>query len=171
MKTLNWLLVLFFIVLLVDIGCTIKANYEYEKKIESYWALADKASSIPKKLEGIDKFVIALDNAGMKGEYNALILSTPNNSFDANFDALKSLQTRMHEIEHMDVNSFQYQTALSQITEQEQGQAHAMLSVFKGTYWKAHYILLWDWIGTINWILCIGGIGAIVLFKFVASDL
>lgn len=47
----------------------------------------------------------------------------------------------------MDANFFQYNTAIQQITQQEQGEAIDMLSVFQGCWYKENYILLWDWIG------------------------
>jgi hypothetical protein len=68
------------------------------------------------------------------------------NSFDMNFDALKTLQVRLHEIEKMDITSFQYQTAIQQITSQEQGDAMSMLTVFEGTWFKENHFLLWGWV-------------------------
>lgn len=140
-------------ILTLDIFYSIVGNYQYNRQYECYWSLADKASTIPKKSEGIDKFVSALQNSGFNGKYNAIYLKTPDNSFDYNFEALKSLQLRMHEIEKMDVTSFQYQTAIQQITQQEQSEAKEMLSVFSGIWWKDNYIMLWDWIGIIQIII------------------
>jgi predicted RND superfamily exporter protein len=142
-------------------------KYDYENDYLSYWHLADKSSTIPKKAEYIDKFVTVLEKSNMEGEYNALILKTPNNSFDSNMEALKSLQSRLQEVQGMDVTSFQYQTAIQQITEQEQGEAGDMLKVFHGIWWKTHHFLLWDWVGFINWalsgIMCISGL--LITFK------
>jgi len=127
------------------------SNYKYEKEYSSYWDLADKASTIPKKLEGIDKFVTNLENSGLQGKYNALYLQTANNSFDKNFEAIKSLQLRLHEIAGMDITSFQYNTAIEQITKQEQGEeAKETLQVFRGIWGKEYYFWLWDWIGLIQ---------------------
>lgn len=135
-------------VLTLDGAFAIFSNFEYKRDYQSYWNLAEKASSLPKKLEGIDKFVARLENSGsMHGKFNAIYMETPDNSFDENLQALKSLQIRMHEIEKMDVKSFEYQTAMQQITQQEQNEAGAMLSVFSGIWMKEHYFLLWDWVG------------------------
>jgi uncharacterized protein YqgV (UPF0045/DUF77 family) len=131
----------------------IKGNYEYEKQYLSLWNLADKASTIPQKSDYINKFVQSLERSGLNGEYNAVFLKTLDNSFDKNLEAIKSLQKRLVEIQGMDVTSFAYQTAIQQITQQEQGEAHNMLSVFKGVWWKSNHPFLWDWIGTINIIL------------------
>jgi len=132
---------------ITDILFYIKADYEYSKEYESYWDLSVKASSLSKKIEGIDKFVGQLEKSGLQGKHNALFLETPNNSFDENFQALKSLQIRLHEIEHMNIKSFEYQTALQQITQQEQNEADGMLHVFSGVWCKDNYFFLWDWIG------------------------
>ena len=157
MKTLGIILTLGSILLLgIDIYKGVIGNYEYNNKYECYWSLADKASTIPKKAEGIDKFVNALENSGFKGKYNAIFLQTPDNSFDYNFEALKSLQLRMHEIEKMDITSFQYQTAIQQITQQEQGEAKEMLSEFSGIWWKENHFMLWNWVCLVQVLLLIG---------------
>jgi len=111
---------------------SVVADWSYEQSISSPWKLADKASTIVQKANYIDQFVVALENAKLNGTNNAIWLKTPNNSFDSNLEQLKTLQTRLHEIERMDVTSFQYQTAIQQITQQEQGEAKAMLGVFEG---------------------------------------
>jgi hypothetical protein len=145
------------IVSLIGFICTITmdivGSYQYERDYQSYWNLADKASTIEQKAEYIDKYVNAIENGDMSG-YNAIIFTTPDNSFDQNLIALKSLQGRLHEISKMNVNSFEYQTAISQITEQEQGEAYKMIKTFEGIWWKCHYILLWDWIGTLTIAIC-----------------
>ena len=142
----------------------IRGTYQYEKKFNSYWSLADKASTIQKKGEYIDKFVEVLSKGGFEGKYNALVFTTPDNSFDANFEALKTLQQRLHEIEKMDITSFQYQTAISQITQQEQGEAHAMLSVFSGIWWKENHFMLWNWIAAtqIVFFIVLGIVGIFI---------
>lgn len=127
--------------------------YEYKKLYSSYWSLAEKQSSIEEKSFYIDKFFRALQVSSMHGQYNAVFLKTPNNSFDMNLEALKSLQVRLNEIKKMDVSSFQYQTAIQQITAQEQGEAKNMLNVFSGVWWKTNHIMLWNWICIIHCLI------------------
>lgn len=147
---------------------SVRGNYEYEAAIAAEWSLADKSSTIPAKKEHLDKFVAALEGQGFQGQYNAIIYPTPDNSFDTNLAALKTLQGRLHEIEKMDVTSFQYQTAIQQITAQEQGEAQKMLQVFEGVWWKTHHFMAWDWIQII-WVLfgllllIVGGTAAFVI--------
>jgi predicted negative regulator of RcsB-dependent stress response len=158
------LIVICSMLLLMDIGFGIYSDYQYTKTIKSYWNLADKASSIEQKVVGIDKFIQALEKSELQGQYNAIIFTTPDNSFDQNFIAVKSLQKRMHEIQTMDVTSFQYNTAIQQITQQEQGEANDMMQVFRGCWYKEHYFLLWNWICGLQVIMtCLVLISGIVL--------
>jgi hypothetical protein len=147
MRTIGIILtVISSVIIVIDIAVGILGHYQYSKQYESYWELSVKASSIEKKKEAIDKFVQALEKSNLNSKYNTLFLETPNNSFDENFAALKSLQIRLHDISKMDIKSFEYQTALQQITGQEQNEAAAMLSVFSGIWWKENHFFLWDWI-------------------------
>lgn len=134
------------IFLLIDACVGIVGCYQIEKNIFSYWNIADKASTIEKKSEYIDKFVEAIEKQNFEGKYNALVLTTPDNGYEYNFIALKSFQDRLRQIENMDIKSFEYQTAIQQITSQEQGEAAPMLKVFQGLWWKENHIMLWNWI-------------------------
>ena len=142
-----WLVVMIFF---ATIG-----NYHYERDYESYWNLAEKASTIQQKAVYIDKFVSGFKDKGFEGDYNAVFFKTPDNSFDKNLEALQSLKTRLDEIQKMNVASFEYQTAIQQITAQEQGEAQSMLDVFSGIWWKNNYIFLWDWIAVVEVFFCI----------------
>jgi hypothetical protein len=137
------LIVVWITVLIVS---SVRDSYQYEREIHSYWSLADKSSTIAAKASYLDRFVSVLEAQGLGGTYDAIIYPTPDNSFDANLQALKSLQGRLHEIQQMNVTSFEYQTAIQQITAQEQGEAKAMLDVFEGAWYKQRHFLLWGWI-------------------------
>lgn len=131
-----------------DIG----ANYRYEKKYTQLWELSDKSSTIPAKQQYITQFVATLKTGRTNGEFadhNALFLKTPNNEFDANLKALETLAGRLNEIQGMDPSSFQYNTAIQQITAQEQGEAHQLLSVFQGCWRLNNCFTLWQWVGGI----------------------
>jgi vacuolar-type H+-ATPase subunit I/STV1 len=164
MRTLGTILVLIGCIgITADIVVGVVASYQYSKEYASYWELSVKASSIEKKIEGIDKFVHALDNAKLNGKHNALVLKTPDNSFDENLAALKSLQLRLHDISKMDIKSFEYQTALQQITQQEQNEAEGMLGELKDIWFLNNYFILWNWIGILQVLFfvaaCLVGIG------------
>ena len=135
------------------------SDYQYNKQIASYWHIADKCSTLSKKSEYLDKFVDALDSGNFKGRHNSVFFKTPDNSFDNNFIAVLSLKTRLHEISKMSPISFEYQTAIQQITAQEQGEAKEMLHVFKGVWYSVNYTLLWDvylWLMILLEILILG---------------
>lgn len=152
MKYVGIVLVVIAVVwFILGVRAEIIRYYEYQNKYQSYWELADKSSTIEEKSNYINKFVNALINSGLEGENDAIIYKIPTNSFDNNLRALKSLQQRLEEIKTMDIKSFEYQTAIQQITAQEQGEAVAMLDVLHGCWVKSNYPLLWDWIGAIFW--------------------
>lgn len=157
MSTLSKVLAVIFLAMLVVLVGTIVTHireaYRYDREIGSYWSLADKASTITQKSEYVDKFVAALESQHLDGEYNALLFATPDNSFDKNIEALRSLQWRLREIQTMNPASFEYQTAIQQITAQEQGEASVMLSDLGGCWWKRNHILLWDWIAFVNYFV------------------
>lgn len=146
----------------------VNAHYQYERRVASFWNLSVKASTITAKADYLDQFVAAVDSARLSGN-NALLFPTPDNSVEQNVATLKTLQHRMAEIRGMDVQSFAYQQAISQVTAQEQDEAQAMLGVIKGAWYLTHHPLLWDWINVVLYLV-IGGCAVIPGFV-ILSDL
>lgn len=143
------------------------ADYEYSNQIESFWSLSVKASTLEQKTTYLDQFVSAIGNARLSPN-DAVFLKTPDNSVEQNLIALKSLQNRMHEIKAMDVQSFQYQQAISQITAQEQGEAEHLLGVIEGAWYLENHPLLWQWYDLLKWLtLFVFGLTGVGL---IASD-
>lgn len=125
------------------------ANYQWENQYSNSWSLADKSSTIEAKSMHIDKFIELLEAGNAKGDFashDALFMKTPNNSFENNLNALKTLSSRLHELKDMDPDSFQYNTAIQQITQQEQGEAQAMMNVIGNCWCLANYPIVWGWI-------------------------
>lgn len=150
------------IALIAYIAFAFSAFNDYSNQHANYWDLADKSSSIEDKYIYIDKMVESLESSNLQGHHNALLYKNPSNNFDNNLKALTSLRDRLNEIKCMNVSSFEYQTAMSQITAQEQGEAEAMLAVIQGCWFKEHHFFLWNWIAVvivigIIVISCIGG--------------
>lgn len=130
----------------------ILASYRFEKAYGQLWSLADKSSTITAKQQHIAQFVSALEQGYAKGEFSshdAIWLDTPNNAFTNNLEALKTLSGRLVEIQGMNPSSFEYNTAIQQITAQEQGEANRMIGVFEGCYALKNYPGCWDWIGSV----------------------
>lgn len=173
MKSLifGWVsLVITIIWFTINIISEIRREYLYTNEFESYWELADKSSTIEEKSRYINLFVESLEKSGLQGEYNAVFYKTPTVSFDKNLLALKSLQQRLEEIKTMDIRSFEYQTAIQQITGQEQGEASEMLSVLHGCWTKNNYFFYWTWVGGINWCLWTCLLIAMVVSFFIYAD-
>lgn len=161
-RTIGAILIVLGLILFVNqVRLEIVSKYAYEKTYGNLWSLADKSSTIPAKQDYINKFVTVLKAGKEKGDfsdYNAMWLKTPDNQFDANLKALETLAGRLKEIQNMDPTSFQYNTAIQQITAQEQGEAHALMGVFSGCYFMASWFLVWGWVGAVMMI------GSIVVF-------
>lgn len=154
MKTVAVLLIVFGFIFTIGRGVMrIYVNYEYTNEVECNWDLADRASTLAQKAEYIDKFVKALEKCNLEGTNSALFLQTPETDFNENMKALKSLQNRLIEISKMDESDFAYQTALQQITEQEQGEAYAMLGHLKDCWKKENYYTIWNPIIAIGFII------------------
>ena len=159
------------------LGCQIQqkvvANYQFEKAYLYAWNLADKSSTIEAKAGYISQFVEKLENG--KTDFsanNAVWLKTPDNSFEMNLTALKTLNSRLHEIMKMDVKSFEYQTAIQQITAQEQGEATNLIDTIKGCWVKENHPIVWEWYQLI-WVgIAVSCLLAIfVMFYFWMDDL
>ena len=164
MKLFSWTLVIVGIALAIwmIIGAVI-AGYQYENDYYYAWSLADKSSDLQSKSKYITEFRTNLEIGYMRGDfasYDVLFLKTNDNSFERNLEALKSLEKRIIEIQLMDVKSFEYNTAIQQITSQEQGEAQPMLKNFKNCYLFASYPYLWR----IFLVLSILLIGAVICF-------
>jgi len=136
------LIIFSFISLLILIFLYYFVEYTFDKIALSYWKLADKSSTLEAKSYYIDKFVESLENLKFS-EYNAIFFKTPNNNVRKNLETLKTLQNRLKKAKQMDVNSFEYQKAIEQITAQEQGEAKGMIDTIKGGWKLANYPLFW----------------------------
>ena len=143
----------------------VRANYVFSRDFLSTWNLAEKSSSIPAKSLLIGEFVGNLEsNKNMFARNNAVFLPTPDNAFENNLKAVETLRDRLNEIKVMDPTSFQYNTAIQQITAQEQGEATGLLTTLCGCYMLSNYPLVWNWIG-ISWIM----LGLLLCIVVIAS--
>ena len=132
-----------------------KADIQWNEAAGKYWTLADRASTLEAKRTNINLFVSAIDKLNLKGTHNTIFFEQELNGFDANFTALKTLQTRLAEMNGMDQNSMAYQQAIQQITAQEQGDAEEMIGNIYGCWMKDQHMLLfgcvvgWLWLAVI----------------------
>jgi len=143
--------VIFLVFLIIQ---AVIANYNYERKYLSYWELSDRSSTILAKEQYITQFVDAISQDRSNfADYNAVFLKTPQNNFDKNLQAVTTLRDRLKDIEGMNESDFAYQTAIQQITAQEQGQAGNLLGVIQGTYYLNSYPFQWNWIAGIVYLI------------------
>jgi len=161
--------ILIILVAVVGIGTYIGLNiyygYQYDNTIGSYWNLSVKASDLDVKSQYLDQFIGAIEAANLSGN-DALIFKTPDNSYTQNFNALLSLQTRMHAFVGQDPTTMAYQQAISQITAQEEDDNSSTINVINDLWWKSNHYFFWNpfyvlgiWIG----LLLLGGIGGFVI--------
>lgn len=168
MKTCkNIALIIGLLMAVIMIRAEVLSRYRFNKTYMQLWELADRSSTIPAKQKYVAEFVAALSAGNTNGDFaanDAVWLKTPANSFASNLEALKTLASRLDEIQKMSPTSFEYNTAIHQITQQEQGEAGAMLTVFRGCYVLAGYPVVWDWIGMLWFIITI-----VLLIFYVAA--
>ena len=171
--SIKWLLrgVLCFLVWAIMCGYQLQqiimAKYRFERDYLSKWELADKSSTIEAKAIYIGQFVGAIEsNVTDFSEYNVLYLKTANNSFAQNLAALKTLNVRLQEIMKMDIKSFEYQTAIQQITQQEQGEAQGLLDTIYGCWVKEKYPVAWEWYKALYLLITL-----CLLFLWIASGI
>jgi hypothetical protein len=143
----GWLFAIAFIVILILlITSGINADRTYRSKYGSYWQLADRSSTLQAKEQYVTQFVNNIQaHRSEFVDYNAVIVQTPDNNFDNNLNAVITLRDRLHTIQQMNESSFEYQTAIQQITGQEMGQADAMMSDIEGSWYLKNYPCLWSW--------------------------
>lgn len=162
-------------IIIVFAALSVMAKYNFENNYLYLWNLADKSSTIEAKQEYIEEFSNKL-RAGITNEdfskHNAIFLKTPDNQLENNVRALETLADRLEEIQGMNPNSFEYNTALQQITSQEHGEAGNMIGVIKGCYVLSNYVLVWNWIGGIfitAGLIC--SVFSLVASIYIASEL
>ena len=152
------------------------AHYKYEKNYSQLWELADKSSTIQAKQQYISQFVSALKigkTNDMFADNDAIFLKTPNNSFESNLKAVETLSSRLMEIQNMDPKTFEYNTAIQQITAQEQGEAHKLIEIFYSCYKLSNYFIVWGWIGgffiTVSVLFTVVGLGGL-MFEYLEGN-
>jgi maltodextrin utilization protein YvdJ len=142
---------------LLFVGIAIRGSAiknEYTQSYEKHWQLADKSSTLDVKKAKIGQFVASIEeNRGDFADHSAVFFKNDGNSLTANLEALKTLLERLTQIEGMDPKSFEYNTAIQQITQQEQGEAHAMLRVIEWCWGLENHFFFYS---ALNIVVMIG---------------
>lgn len=145
------------IVLYIIFG--ISSMNKYDTDFGANWQLSKSAATIEQKSIYIDKFVQDIEKGGFEGKFDAIFNPNDNNSYEQNLIVLKTLQQRLHELKILPMTSFDYNTALQQLTVQQDRISNNMIYTFSGIWYKEHHFLLWNWICFVG--ICFFSIGII----------
>ncbi len=108
--------------------------YLYDVEIGQNVSLADDASTAVKKLEYLEKFSVAV-RAKITRNQARFIFKRERLTRDKQLEILETLQTRLREAVSMDPTSFEYQTAMGQITGQEFDHALGEINGIMSSCW------------------------------------
>jgi len=129
---------------------SVRASYQYDNQIGSYWSLSQKASTLQGRAQYFNEYVSAIESANLSGN-DAIFLKTPDNSYEQNLAALKTAQQRFQDVQSIDPTSFQYSQTMQQI----EGAGAQSLDVFRDLWYLKYYPLLWSWIWTTELITAV----------------
>lgn len=118
----------------------VQGNLAWIRGPGAAWEFADRASTLEEKHRLISEFVQKLEAAGLEGEHSQTFFQTPENSFDYNMKALRSLRDRLAVSKGMAVTSVEYQMAMQQVTAQEQGEAANMIGSLRECWIRDQYM-------------------------------
>lgn len=91
----------------------------FDRESGSYCKLAYDASDIHKKIEYFDECSIKLQAMQLTGN-SVWWFYKPDNKISEAYEVMESLKTRMHNLEAMKKDSFEYQKGLEQVEEEIQ---------------------------------------------------
>lgn len=97
---------------------TYSYTYRYDVAIGQHARLADDASTASKKLEYLEKYVGAVGEHITRNDAR-FIFKRERLTRDVQLEVLQTLVQRLGEAAKMDPQSFEYQTAMQQLTTQE----------------------------------------------------
>jgi len=98
---------------------SIRNGYMWENTVNSYFELADRASSIDKKLEYLKQYRAALMEKGLNAGQSRYVRPTPASDLSNQMIILDTLIIRMEDAQKLSSSSLEYQQAIKQITTDE----------------------------------------------------
>lgn len=142
------------------------AHYFYSKNVQSYYSLSVKSSTADKKLDYLIQYENKLLNYGLTSGSAAIIFKTPDNDAYHQYQVLLTIKERLEVISQMDMDSFEYQQALYELSRTELAGdesgtfGHINTNIFKERYFLQHNILAHCGFGALMFtILLLGLIG------------
>jgi hypothetical protein len=136
------LIALFLIYMFIGLVSSVFIGYNFDREIGQWFELSDKASTIDKKLDYIEKFDAAIQKYDLTEGQTTIFFPTRETSLEENYAILLTLEQRLNETANLSTSSQEYQWAIRQITEDEYCWFHIQL--FKqgfylknGVWWLA----------------------------------
>lgn len=94
-------------------------GYSFDSNIGQWFELSDKASTLDKKLDYLQKFDAAIQKYDLTEGQSTIFFPTKETSLEENYAVLLSLEQRLNQTSNLSVTSQEYQWAIRQITEDE----------------------------------------------------
>ena len=131
----------------------IYASYSYDVRMGQYIRLADDSSTAESKLEYLKKFEEVVSSNIFRNEAR-YVFKKERLTRDKQLKVLSTLQTRLQDAVEMDPLSFEYQTAMQQITGQEFDHALGEINDIISSCWlrQSGFAVFCLWIA---WLLCL----------------
>ena len=138
-----WLIVLIILIATSVLG-TVIANYRYETDLGGYYVRACTAANAKLMNSHLGEVEQAFRDKGWTTGYTVYVFKTPENDLSLIFEQLLDFRARLTSISEMDVQSFEYQKALEEVTD-----ALLMWGRSFNLGHKFYLFLLWNILGTI----------------------
>ncbi len=141
------LVILVLVIVLGGIGTCIMSPYQYDRDVRQYLKLADDASDAKTKLSHLGEYRDAI--TAKIGRNDARYIFTEKQyTRDAQLAILDTLISRLRDISQMDPKSFEYQTAMQQVTGQEFDHTCSRID---GIFWDCYRRSSgWRWLWTVG---------------------
>lgn len=156
MKSIGILLMLISVLLLVGgwIYGWLYLDYYYEVGIGQYIRLADDASTAEKKLEYLKRYEGAIRLKIVRNDAR-FIFKQERLTRDTQLVILGTLQTRLQDSTEMNPLSFEYQTAMQQITGQEfEHELTEINDIIWGCWYRQSGLVIFClWFAWLPWVI------------------
>jgi hypothetical protein len=140
---------------------TYMASFPYKQNVESYLGMADDASTAALKLEHLLEYKKSVLKM-VKGDDARFIFKTPQTKKAAQMAILDSLIDRVSTTAKMKTDSFEYQTAMNQITGQEfEGTINSTNQMFFSMYERQNGWNSYLWMDGFWLVILLAVLGAV----------
>lgn len=118
---------LFVLYMAAGLVSSVFIGYNFDREIGQWFELSDKASTIDKKLDYLQKFDDAVQKFDLTEGQSTIFFPTKETSLEENYAVLLTLKKRLNETANLSASSQEYQWAIRQITEDEYCWFHVQL--------------------------------------------